>query len=441
MESEQIESLSIHDAMRIAAELHRGRNIEAAQTIYERVLAIDPDYPDALHFLGILKHQLGRREDAIRLITRSIELVPGHAGFHSNLGNLMFSYERFEEAEREYRSALGLDPDRVEILNNYALLCKGLKRFEESERCFRKAIELAPDYCDARNNLANLLTRLGRIEESIEQACEALVRNPSSSGARHQLATAYRLLGRIGDAVNIYKDWLVLEPDNPKARHHLAALTGEDVPLRANDVYVQQVFDTFAESFDAQLAKLEYRAPQLVGEKAAEYLGTAGNSFDVLDAGCGTGLCAAYLKPYARSLVGVDLSAGMLGKAAGRDLYDDLKQAELTAFMQTHPCAFDLIVSADTLVYFGSLAEAMQAAAGALRAGGLLCFTVEAATDEPAVGYVLQPHGRYAHGQPYLREMLDAAGLAVQSIDQVGLRNEGGKLVLGWLVLAARLDR
>ena len=42
----------------------------------------------------------------------------------------------------------------------------------------------------------------------------------------------------------------------------------------------------------------------------------------LLDAGCGTGLCASYLKPYARYLAGVDLSAGMLAKAALRKNYD-----------------------------------------------------------------------------------------------------------------------
>ena len=95
----------------------------------------------------------------------------------------------------------------------------------------------------------------------------------------------------------------------------------------------------------------------------------------MLDAGVGTGWCGPQLRPYARRLVGVDLSPDMLRKASerqagGRKIYDELAEAELTAFMRARPAAFDLIVSADTLVYFGALDEVLQAAAGSLRAGG-----------------------------------------------------------------------
>ena len=44
--------------------------------------------------------------------------------------------------------------------------------------------------------------------------------------------------------------------------------------------------------------------------------------------------------------------------------------------------AFDLIVTADTLVYFGALDDVAAAAAGALRTGGRFIFTVEEATAE-----------------------------------------------------------
>ena len=42
----------------------------------------------------------------------------------------------------------------------------------------------------------------------------------------------------------------------------------------------------------------------------------ASRSLDVLDAGCGTGLCGPLVAPYARRLVGVDLSEAMLARPA-----------------------------------------------------------------------------------------------------------------------------
>jgi tetratricopeptide (TPR) repeat protein len=181
----------------------------------------------------------------------------------------------------------GLQPGPPEILTNYALLCKGFKRYEDAERYCLQAIERAADYCDARNNLSQLYPRMRRLDEAIEQACESLIRNPNASRARYHPATACLLLGRNGEAVRICQEWLEYDPDNPRARHHLAALAGEGVPARAGDDDVKLVFDAFAESFDAQLARLEYQAPRLVGEKVADRLGTAPGQYDVRDAGPG----------------------------------------------------------------------------------------------------------------------------------------------------------
>lgn len=52
----------------------------------------------------------------------------------------------------------------------------------------------------------------------------------------------------------------------------------------------------------------------------------------------------------------------MLRDAHARGVYDQLVQGERVAFLDRHPCGFDVIVSTDTLIYFGAL-EAFAAAA------------------------------------------------------------------------------
>ncbi len=71
--------------------------------------------------------------------------------------------------------------------------------------------------------------------------------------------------------------------------------------------------------------------------------------------GCGTGLCGPLIRGYARRLIGIDLSSGMLTQAKEKQLYDELWQVELTEYLRDQVEAFDVIVSADTLVYFGAL--------------------------------------------------------------------------------------
>jgi predicted TPR repeat methyltransferase len=159
---------------------------------------------------------------------------------------------------------------------------------------------------------------------------------------------------------------------------------------------------------------------------------------DVLDAGCGTGLCGPLIAPYARRLTGVDLSTGMLERAKEKQVYDDLMQAELTEYLRNHGDAFDLIVSADTLVYFGDLGSVLAAAAAALRPNGLFVFTLEHAVESGAdAGYRLERHGRYSHSRCYVEEQIVRCGLR-PTVARADLRMEAGAPVAGLVVRAIK---
>jgi predicted TPR repeat methyltransferase len=154
----------------------------------------------------------------------------------------------------------------------------------------------------------------------------------------------------------------------------------------------------------------------------------------VFDAGCGTGLCAPLLRPFARTLVGVDLSPGMLAKARGRGGYDDLAEGELVAYQRGPPAQFDVVASGDTLCYFGELRDAVVAARSALRAGGWLALTLERADDIGA--YRINPHGRYSHAPRYVEATLASAGFTRIDLSQAVLRREAGAPVAGLVVRA-----
>ena len=257
---------------------------------------------------------------------------------------------------------------------------------------------------------------------------------PKHPEARRLLALAHCNLGDVDKAVGIFEEWLQEEPDDPIALHMLAACSGRDVPPRASDAFVEETFDSFAASFDSKLAQLLYRAPALVAQMLAESEVEASKSLDVLDAGCGTGLCGPLIAPYARRLVGVDLSEPMLAQARARKVYDELVKRELTAYVGDSTAEFDVIVSADTLVYFGVLDEVVAAAANALRPGGRLIFTVEELVGAGSdAGYAISPSGRYRHTRQYLERVLADAKLRSEIVP-AELRLEAGDPVPGLVV-------
>lgn len=431
--------LSLDEALQLAIRLHQQDKFEAAKSVYQRILEVAPDHPDALCLLGVTEHQTGNSETALQLIRRAIELSPSFGGYHLNLGNVLCETNKSREALQAFSRALELDPTSADVHCNVGAIHRSLGHLDEADASFERALKCDPEHMRTWNNIASLHDARGDIKASITALLKAIELSPTDN---LPVATLGRLLLRAGytdKAIEVYRQWMVRDPDNPVPAHLYAACSGQGVPQRASDNYVEAEFDGFASSFESVLnERLNYRAPQLCVDLLAGALGEAKPTRDILDAGCGTGLCGPLVAPWARQLVGVDLSAGMLAKARTKGVYQQLIKAELTAHLNSVPQSCDAIVCADTLCYFGDLTEYMQAAAAALRPGGTMVFTVEALPDDADDGARIQPHGRYAHGRAHLDHTIQRAGLVLLQARREQLRTEGGAPVLGWLVAAQR---
>jgi predicted TPR repeat methyltransferase len=423
-----------------AMDAHRAHDLDRAERLYREVLQRDPAHPDALHYLGVLCHQRDRSEEAVELVGRALEITPRHPDAHNNLGNIHKECGRLAEAEACYRRALACDARHVNALANLAIVLEAQQRPQEAFVAYMALLKHAPEYAHGYYLLGIFLRENAQGPEHIEQSAECLrtahALDPGNTRALSALGVSLYLLGRREESAQVYRDWLAREPDHPVPRHMLAASGGAPVPARADDSYVRGLFDHFADSFDEQLLRnLDYRAPRVLAGALAGVLGAPAATLDVLDAGCGTGLCGPLLRPWARGLTGVDLSPRMIAKARQRGDYDALETTELTAFLQSHPSAWDLVVSADTLIYFGELGPVLAAAAKALRPSGWLAFSLESMPDgEDKVE--LTPSGRYRHSQAHVRSRLESAGFGEIAISADSLRKEFGEGVASWVVLA-----
>jgi predicted TPR repeat methyltransferase len=422
----------------VALALHQAEQWAAAEDIYGTILEAAPNHADALHFSGVLAQQRGRSEDAVALIERSLELEPERADWYSNLGIVLQDQLRLDDAIAAYRSAIALDPTHANAHSNLGVVLRATGEVAEAETAYRAAIRIDPEHSDAYHNLGVLLNAQKRPREAALCFSKVITLRPKDPEARRLLALAHCTLGEVEQAVAIFEAWLEDDPNDPVAQHMLAACSGRNVPARASDAYVETTFDSFAASFDSKLAKLSYRAPALVAEVLRRSGVVPSKSLDVLDAGCGTGLCGSLVAPYARRLVGVDLSERMLDRARERNLYDELVRGELTAHLAACTESFDVIVSADTLVYFGPLDRVVAASEHALRAGGRLVFTVEELVGDGAdAGYSIGPSGRYRHTREYVQDALEGVSLGAE-ITPAELRLEAGEPVAGLVVMATK---
>lgn len=437
--TEDLSPPPVQEMVRLAVGLHQRERFDDAEQLYVKVLQLAPRNVDALHFLGVLRHQQGESGEACQLIRKALRIDPGYVGARINLGNVLKERGEYNHAEGQYRKVIEADAENADAYNNLGAVLRLQRKTADAIRAFQRATELSDQHADAFQNLGNALKSAGQIEDALTAYRRAIEIDPNHCDAYLSLGRALYRFGRLDEATTVYQQWLVTEPDNPVAAHMLAACQGEQIPERCSDEFVQQSFDSFASSFDEVLERLEYRAPQLVGDATAAALPNPDGSLTILDAGCGTGLCGTHLKPYAKRLVGVDLSPKMIDKARPLKLYDELVVAELTEFMEGQPGSYDVIASADTLVYFGDLTSVLESAAKALRPGGVIIFTLERdGEDQSKHGFRLNPHGRYSHSESMVRQWLQSAGLSVKEMLRETLRMEINEPVDGLVVTATR---
>ncbi len=431
------DEIDVEDALRLAFALHQRGQLVDAGSAYDAILARYPAHPDALHYRGLARYQTGDLAGALADLRASLAAAPENAHAWCNLGNLLRAAGDRAGAEDAGRRAVTLAPGNPAALNNLGVLLKESGRYDEAETCYRRAVAADPGNAGLRRNLAHLLAGRGRHEEALAEYQAAARLRPEPVSWQNLVNACYRL-GRLDLGLGYLREWLRRNPDDSAAKHLLAGFTGERVPRRASDAYVTAVFDEFADTFDDKLGRLEYRGPEAMAALLRRVVGEPAGNLRVLDAGCGTGLCGAGLRPYASRLTGVDLSPRMLARARARGTYDDLTAQEITAHLSERPAAFDAIVSADTFLYFGDLAPLFAACALSLAPGGLLAFTLEDSGEPPPPGgFRLNPNGRYAHHEDAVREALRAAGFAEVATERVALRMERGQPVPE-LVVSAR---
>lgn len=396
--------------LREAIAKHRAGDYKSAEQAYREHLREFPNDPSGLHFMGLLRTHQDRNEEAIKLITAALESDPEYVDAWSNLG---VAYYR----ERDF--------DRAEV-------------------CARKAIEIAPQFANAWANLGMTLRARDALEEALVAWGRALELQPSLRNVAISYGHLLYRLNRLQEALEFYARWEAALPDDPIPQHMRAAMGGARQPPRASDGYVRATFDDFAESFDRNLEDLGYRAPQLLVAAVTQAGCLPRQPLEVLDIGCGTGLCGPLLRPLSRRLVGVDLSPNMLSKAAARAVYDQLNCAELTQWLAACGQQFDLALAADVLCYFGDLCAAFGRVRAVLVPGGCFACSLEVLpAPEPLESksvepYRLQPHGRYQHTREYVEAMLVVAGLQVVTLTQGTLRHERQEPVSGLLVVARR---
>ena len=425
---------------------HRKGRLDKAERAYLKLLRRKPPDPGAMAYLGVLRHQQGRSEEARQLLRRALKLRPADVDARLNLGRVLLETGDPDGARSRFESVLAGHPGNPIAASSLCVILRVQGELQAAVEMGRRAVALAPDDFGCWLNLAHALERQHDYSGAGRAYLRAIEFDPASQPAHRGMGhVLYRmeLQEEIPAAdrqalIDGYRRVLEGAGDDPQARFMLAAISGEATPERVPDQVVAGLFDDFAAQFDTNLSRLQYRVPALVEACLEQLPDLPESELRVLDAGCGTGLCAGFLRGRARWLEGVDLSRRMLDRAKATGHYDRLHEAELGAWLRSQREAFDLVVFADTLCYFGDLRATLKATSAVTSDGGYLVFTVERADRDAGEAYYLQSSGRYRHTEAHVEARLVEAGFTPVELEPVELRLEAGQPVPGLLVSARR---
>src|SRR5437879_13892561 len=109
-------ALALKQALESAFAAHRNGQLLEAERLYAQVLRAKPDHFDALHMLGLLRHQQERNDEALELIVAALRLRPGSAWALTSQGLVLAALKRSADALASYNRALSLTPDDPETL-------------------------------------------------------------------------------------------------------------------------------------------------------------------------------------------------------------------------------------------------------------------------------------------------------------------------------------
>lgn len=426
----------------LATAFYENNQLEEAKLYSLKAVALDSLNVASWIILGNIDYRSGNFEAALKDYLTAKSIKPDYYIAEINIANTYFDMKKYLEAISFAKKALHLDSKSVLAYSLMGNSYYELELYDDALEALEKALQLDSNDPWLYNSLSQVLQKKTHWENAIKAAMLAIEKS-SDKDSQHinlgYLLYEYAMEKKDSFVLKYADSWLEKYPSNQIVQHMANAIKNTKLN-RANDEYVKNIFDIFADDFESVLASLEYRAPELIHGFLKEFYCSDSNSkLRILDAGCGTGLCGKFLKKYASrfGLSGVDLSEKMLNLAESKKLYNKLYNCELISFLGKQKKAYDLIVASDVFTYIGALEILFANLYDSLKKKSRVIFTVSENTinDE---SYILHASGRFLHSQNYVLETLKTQGFEVEKFTHEKLRNEGDREVWGFVISAIK---
>ena len=253
--------IDTHKLLKEANEAQNSGKNELAKNLYNKILGLMPEHPDAHHNLSIIlikenlmdearKHIeafleteylmeeyyntaghfyliVKEYEKSIELLTESIRLNNNSIKPYYLKGTALRLLGKPDESLEYFKKSAELAPDVPEVLNSYGVALASVEKFEESIKYYKEAIKLDHNFADSYSNLATALQMTKNYTEALEIYHKALELNPNNYLTFSNLASLYQSLGEDEKTFSFFKKSLELNPNDSEIYNNMGIAHGE----------------------------------------------------------------------------------------------------------------------------------------------------------------------------------------------------------------------
>jgi len=178
-----VERLSV-----LAQEAARERQFDHAENLLKRAIEIDPSEPSSWQYLQLLYQQMGRPEDALRVLEQAAASSVDDPELRAEQANLLCTQGRADDALSLLQQSLQRWPDAAPLHASRGFVLGRSGKPQAAVFALREAVRLDPTLVDAQFYLAVSLREIDQVAASRAAVERALAMRPEYPDALAWLA-------------------------------------------------------------------------------------------------------------------------------------------------------------------------------------------------------------------------------------------------------------
>lgn len=200
-----------------AIQAFQSGNSARADSIFRKLLQVDPKNVVALHILGVIRAMQSNHQEAIELLQRAIKINPKDASLYYDLAKVFQDAGANHDSLPHHKKAIALAPNNIEASLNYGVSLSRLGLSQEALDIFNQILSIDSNFFEAIVNKTVALKELKQYGEALEFADKALSINSNTAEVWANRAAALNGLQRYDEAIAHHDKALSLKPDYHEA--------------------------------------------------------------------------------------------------------------------------------------------------------------------------------------------------------------------------------